>query len=290
VVGLPRHAGTWGHRINRRVSATAAVLLPLLVSLAWVPIRTRLPTVDVALALVLAVAACGATGRRAVVGLAAIGAAAGFAYFDTQPYEHWVISRQPDIETLVALAVVSLITGELAVRARRLRTATGPSAEDMDRVREIAGLVASGADLIDVLAAVGADLTRLLRGSACTYEAGPAEAGALVVGRDGVAARGAGAGRARTRGPAPSPADPPRRRSRGGAPTVLEVPVTGMGQVLGRFLVVNPAPTALRRGRLLVALTLADQAGAALIAQAPESATRPDPDATPLRPVLRVVD
>jgi hypothetical protein len=71
---------------------------------------------------------------------------------------------------------------------------------------------------------------------------------------------------------------------------VLEVPVTGMGQVLGRFLVVNPAPTALRRGRLLVALTLADQAGAALIAQAPESATRPDPDATPLRPVLRVVD
>jgi hypothetical protein len=286
-VGLPRHAGPWGHRINRRLVGTAAVLLPLLVSLAWVPIRTRLPTVDVALALVLAVAASGATGRRALVGLAALGAAAGFAYFDTEPYEHWVISRQPDIETLVALAVVSLVTGELAVRAQRLRAATGPSAEDMDRVREIAGLVASGADLIDVLAAVGSDLTRLLRGSTCSYEAGEPEAGALVVGRDGVPARAAGAGRARTSGGA---SGSPRRGPAAGAPIVLEVPVIGMGQTLGRFLVVAPAPAALRRGRLLVASTLADQAGAALIAQAPETAARPDPDATPLRPVLRVVD
>jgi hypothetical protein len=281
-VGLRRRAGAFFDRFNRRVVGIAAVVLPALVSLAWVPLRTQVPNVDLALALVLAVALCGATGRRLLVGIAAVGAAAGFAYFDTEPYEHWVVSRQPDIETLAALIVVSLVIGELAIRVTRLRTATDPSAADMERVREIAALVASGAELVEVLTAVGDELTRLLGGSACSYEAGDSPAGALVVGRDGVVGRSVGSDR-----PDPERGDGPGPVA---TATVLEVPVTGMSQVIGRFLVTDPAANARRRTHLLVALTLADQAGAALIAQAPESAPPPDPEAPTLRPILRVVD
>ena len=252
----------------------AATIVPAALTVAWIPLRRHLPNVDLALALVLAVTACGATGRRSRVVLAAAGAAAGFAFFDTQPYERWVVSRQPDLETLLVLVVVSLVTGELAVRVTRLHR--DPDRGSLDRVREIAGLVASGAELVEVLAAVGTDLTRLLGGSASSYEAGESALGAYVVGPDGVAGR-ITAGRVTARPPAA-----------GEAPSVLEVPVHGMGRVLGRFLVSDPAPVAGQQDRLLVALTLADQAGAALIAQAPESAA-PPPDTPPLRPALRVV-
>ena len=259
-------------------------ILPAALAVAWIPLRRHLPNVDVALALVLAVTACGATGRRSRVVVGAAGAAAGFAFFDTQPYERWVVSRQPDLETLLVLVVVSLVTGELAVRATRLRR--HPDRGSLDRVREIAGLVASGAELVEVLAAVGTELTRLLGGSASSYEAGESTPGAYVVGPDGVAGR-------ITTGRASAGGSAGRQAAAGEAPSVLEVPVHGMGRVLGRFLVSDPAPVTGEQDRLLVALTLADQAGAALIAQAPESAAPPPdtlpPDAPPLRPALRVV-
>jgi K+-sensing histidine kinase KdpD len=263
-----------------------ATVAPAVISLAWVAVRRQLPNVDVALILVLAVTASGATGRRLCLALGAVGAAAGFAFFDTRPYERWVISRQPDLETLVVLAVVSAVTGELAVRATHLRRARAPGSDGLDRVREIAALVASGAELVSVLAAVGNELTRLLQASGSVYEAGEVPAGALAVGRDGELDR---------TGPRRRPDWGQRDGTTPGAPRAwnrraLEVPVTGMDRVLGRFVVADPAH-ALDRGTLLVALTLADQAGAALIAQAPESAdphlpTAPD---TP-QPALRVVD
>ena len=246
----------------------AAVLLPAAISVAWIPLRQHLPNVDVALALVLAVTACGATGRRSHVVVAAAGAAAGFAFFDTRPFERWAISRQPDLETLILLAVVSLVTGELAVRATRPgRAATSGEDGGLSPVREIAALVASGAELLTVLAAVGAELTRLLEATACTYEAGPSPAGALVVGPDGVAGR-TGTHPAGSRR-APGTGD--------GGDRVVEVPVTGMNQVLGRFVVSDPAPAALQHERLIVALTLADQVAAALIAQAPDRGISPTP-------------
>lgn len=251
-------------------------------SLAWVPVRQRWPNVDVALALVVVVAAWGLTGRRALVGAAAVSAAASFAFFDTQPYERWVISRQPDVATLAVLVVVSAVMGELAARAARSRRPAERAGRDMASVREIAALVSAGAELVVVIGRVASSLDRLLAGEGCSYEAGEARPGALLVGPDGRAARIPGepaGGAAAVRG--------------AGRRATVEVPVHGLGRVLGRFVVTGADPESLRDGRSLVALTLADQVGAALIAQAPESAVDHDADEPPAgapRPALRVVD
>ncbi len=243
-------------------------MVPVLVAAAWMPLHHRLPNVDVALLLVLVVTAWGLTGRRAAVVVAALAAAGGFAFFDTAPYERWVVSRQPDVETLAVLGVVGLVTGELAVRLRRARTASTGPVTDMGRIREVAGLVASGEELVAVIGAVASELSRMLRAGGCTYEAGEPKAGAVVIGPDGVP-------------------DWPADRDRPLPPALVAVPVNGSGRTLGHFLV--DAPTApLSPARLIVALTLADQVGAALIAQAPESAA--DQGRAPLHPTLRVLD
>lgn len=260
----------------------AAAGSAVLVSLAWVPVRQRWPNVDVALALVVVVAAWGLTGRRASVVAAAVSSAASFAFFDTRPYERWVISRQPDIATLAVLVVVSAVMGELAARAAHNRRPAGRAGRDMASVREIAALVSAGEELVAVIGHVASSLDRLLAGRGCSYEAGEPLPGALLVGPDGRAARlpgGLAAGARFGR----------RARRR----VTVEVPVHGLGRVLGRFIVTDADSDALRDGRSLVALTLADQVGAALIAQAPESAVDHEAAgaaADAPRPVLRVVD
>jgi hypothetical protein len=257
-------------------------LLPPALSLAWVPLRTHLPDVDLALLLVLAVTACGATGRRGVLLVGAGAAAAGFAFWDTEPYDRLDITRQPDLETLVVLVVVSLVAGELARRVGGRRGGPQEESADLAQVREVAALIASGAELVPVIAAVAGEITRALGSTACAYEAGPPPPAAVVVGRDGrltAAGDGPGAGEAALL------AD---RAVREG----LEIPVAGMGRVLARFVVARPDPGRLVPGRLLTALTLADQVGAALIVQAPDSAVdHPSAAApAPLRPRLHVVE
>jgi Domain of unknown function (DUF4118) len=253
----------------------AAVVVAMGVAVAWVPFRHHGSSVDVALVLMIAITGAGATGRRAAVAAAAISAAAGFTYFDTAPYDRFAITRAPDIVTAALLVVVGLATGELAVRlVKQRQRGDSTSANDLTRVRKAAASLAAGDELVLMIGAVAADLQRQLNLRDCTYSADPIEPGAAWVDRDG---------RLRRDGePVSWLAAMSRRR-------VVALPVWGQGQVLGHFLL-EPGLEPPAAGQLLVAVTLADQVGAALFAQAPPGPADPGPDSPPPpSPGLRIV-
>ncbi|MFF7295447.1 DUF4118 domain-containing protein [Streptomyces sp. NPDC008265] len=74
------------YRLRDRAALLAALLVPFLVALALVPIRTDLSATNAALVLVVAVVAVAAVGTRAAGALAALSAAAWFDFFLTEPY------------------------------------------------------------------------------------------------------------------------------------------------------------------------------------------------------------
>jgi K+-sensing histidine kinase KdpD len=271
-----------------RLVVAAAPVLPAGVAAAWTPLRQTLPNVDVALVLVLVVTAFGATRSRLAVVAAAASAALGFAFFDTAPFEHWTVSRQPDLETLAVLVVVGLITGELAVRWSFQRASVLAGGGDLGRVRDAAAMVASGEELVVVIGAVAEELIRLLGLKDCVYEAEERGVNMATVARDGTVtpvgqpAMGAVADRV--------------HRARSGNWNDVALPVWGFGQVLGCFVLSPTVGVPLNPERLVVAVTLADQVGSALMVQAPPTGRQPPGDqpegteaAPPLAPTLRVV-
>jgi hypothetical protein len=298
------------------VGAAAGFVVALVVAVAWVPFRSGQPNVEVGLLLVAVVTAVGVSGRRAAVVAAALGAAVSFTYFDTEPYDHFVISRQPDVATAVSLIVVGLITGELAVRVARQRRNDQSATGDLGRVREAASLLAAGEELVVMIGAVAHNVQRQLQLSDCWFVAEPIPEGTPTVERDGSlhsapACRPEAAapeaahpeiahpeiarlGVARLEAPKPSPgqASPVPARAGPASPAPasdqveMALPVWALGQVVGHF-VLQAGPTAtLERERLRVAVTLADQVGASLAAQAPMPP--PPPEQTPV-PNLRVI-
>ena len=177
------------------VAAAGGLLAALAVAVAWIPLRSGQPNVEVGLLLVAVVTAVGVTGRRAAVVAAALSAAVSFTYFDTEPYEHFAISRQPDVVTAISLVVVGLVTGELALRVARQRgerSVTG----DLSRIREAASLLATGEELVVMIGEVAQKLRRQLHLQDCWFEAETIPPGTLTVERDGTV-------RARTASPLP---------------------------------------------------------------------------------------
>jgi hypothetical protein len=254
------------------------------VAVAWIPFREGNSTVDVALALVVVITVMGTTTRRSAVAAAALSSAVGFTFFDTAPYDRFAITRVPDVFTAVLLVVVGLLTGELAVRVARQGRTDRTQSGNLSRVQQAASLLAHGEELVVMIGSVADDLTRLLDLRDCWFDAEPVEPGAWYVERDGEIRR------SEHRGPVLRSA---YRRS-----DQVALPVWGQGQVLGHFVLEVPRPVELTRDQLLVAITLADQVGAALIAQAPSiawsSLPAADPpedsaDADPPAPHLRVI-
>jgi uncharacterized protein DUF4118 len=234
------------------------------VAIAWVPIRRDNSSVDVALALLVVIAAAGATGRRAAVAWAAVSAGAGFTFFDTTPYDHFTITKSPDVVTAVLLVVVGSATGELAVRVARQRRRDRSGHGDMGRVRRVSASLAAGEELVMMIGSVAEELTRLLDLQDCWFTAEPIDAGAFCVSRDGRLCRGTSNGSS------------VRPLFRGPRDVVL--PVWGQGQIVGHFVLKAAPGRWADQEQLLVAVTLADQVGAALFVQAPPmGATGPSP-------------
>lgn len=252
----------------------------LIVAMAWIPVRTSYPSVDVALALVAATAVVAVAGRRAVVIGAAAGSACGFTFFDTEPYEHFAFTHGSDVATAVLLVVVGLVTGELALRVIRQRRFDRGAGGDLGRVREAADRLAHGEELVMMIGAVADQITTVLGAAACSFSTEEEDAGLRFIDRDGSLRAPARAGA----GSRSAPAE--------GEPEVVALPVLSQGVVVGRFVIRPWLGAAMTRERLLVAVTLADQVGAALAAQAPPIPPLIDPDepvAPPPGPTLRVV-
>ncbi|RPF31215.1 DUF4118 domain-containing protein [Streptomyces sp. TLI_185] len=247
-------ACTWPPR--DRLALTAGLAAPFLAAFALVPIRTDLSHTNAALLLVVAVVAVAALGSRTAGALAALSAAAWFDFFLTQPYETFDISASADIETALLLLVVGVIVSQLAARARRLEVITVTDAAHLSRIHRTADLARSAGSADTVVDHVRRELTDLLGLRACRFEYGNLLGQPPRLHKDG----------SLTAGRRPWDVD-----AAGWPEGEIELRAYGNGHYLGRFMLTpGPGPVPPLRSRL-VAVTPADQTGAALDAAGPVS-------------------
>jgi hypothetical protein len=231
-----------------------ALVGPVAVSLALVPVRGEIRTSNVSLVLVIAVLVAAIVGGRIGGAVAALVSMASFDFFFTRPYYSFTIKSREDVETAVLLLVVGGVVGEIVVRARRSRQVAVESRREVGRMRGLAELAAGGEPVGRLVHTVQNELMTLLELGSCRFER-PPFASTLPRLQHG------------------SVRVPPVEASPTGKAGRVELPVWGEGRELGRFVLELTAgttgitlPVEARR----TAMALADQLGA-ILAVASES-------------------
>lgn len=238
---------TWP--LRDRLAVAAGLAAPFLVALALVPFRTSLSHTNAALVLVVVVVAVASLGSRTAGVITALSAAAWFDFFLTRPYETFDIEASADVGTAVLLLAVGLIVSQLAAWARRLEVVTVTDAGYLARIHTTAALAQSARSADTVVDHVRHELTELLGLRACRFEYGTLLGQPPRLHNDGSLSVG--------------------RRSwdvdtAGWPEGEIELRAYGNGHYLGRFMLTpGPGPVPPLQARL-VAVTLADQTGAAL--------------------------
>jgi hypothetical protein len=199
----------------------------------------------------------GLVGWGAGVGasvLSAIAAAVSFDVLDTRPYGTLSISRGQDMATAGVLFATGLLAGIAAARLANYRRTEGRRSDALAIVMEASGLVATGEAQQLVTEALSAELIRALDLVSCELHNSPPVGSRPSVARDGNLV-----------GLLTSEADPPARQ--------IDLPVWSQGEVIAHYRLTVGAkmPT---REELRIALSLADQAGAAMAA--PKQPLPPD--------------
>ncbi|MEV5008681.1 MULTISPECIES: DUF4118 domain-containing protein [unclassified Streptomyces] len=237
------------HLVRGPIAIVAALVAPLAVSAVLLPFRAGLANTVVALVLVAVVVAAAALGNRPAGVLAAVSAAVWFDFFFTVPYQRLTITSTADITTAVVLLAVALTVSQLAARARRLEVVTITDADYLAQIHHAAQLAREATSPDAVVEAVRAQLVGLLHLRGCRFEYGTLLGHAPRLESDGSLTVG--------------------RRTwdvdRLGMPDQdIELRVLAGGHFHGRFLLrPTPGHTPPLEARL-VAVTLADQVGAAL--------------------------
>ncbi|GAA0418856.1 DUF4118 domain-containing protein [Streptomyces luteireticuli] len=236
-------------RHRDRIALAAALLAPLAVAAALVPLRSTLTGAEAALVLVVVVVAVAANGHRPAGVLAAVSAAAWFDFFFTRPYQSFAIGKGEDTRIDVLLLLVGIAVSQLAFRARRFRVVAITDAGHLSRLRATADVAQAAKSGDEVVGHVREQLVELLTLRGCRFEYGTLIGHPPRLTADGSVAVG-------------------RREwdvDRLGLPDEeIELRAYGNGRYLGRFMLrPTPGVTPPLEARL-VAVTLADQAGAAL--------------------------
>jgi K+-sensing histidine kinase KdpD len=250
--GPPGHTRP-GHPVIDRgmLTLVAGLAAPLAVAGALAPFRATLPATDAALCLVLVVVAVAAGGDRLAGYVAAVSAAAWFDFFFTRPYETFDITSRDDIQTTAALLAIGVAVTEIAVWGRRQHVASSNRAGYIEGIRAAAQAVATGTSPGTLTEQICSSLTAVLSLRTCVFQPGMAGIGAPArLEQDG-------------RVTAPHQA---WDADRDGLPSSIDTELLAEadGFLQGRFLM-TPLPGAHpTREQLLVAVALADQAGAAL--------------------------
>ncbi len=245
---MPRYVG---RRLVARdtLALPAAVAAPLALCAVLLPFRAHLANTNVALLLVVVVVAMAALGNRGAGVVASVTAALWFDFFFTRPYERFSISKSADLTTAVLLLLVGLVVSQLAAYARRLQVITITDADHLARIHETAVLARTANSGLTVVDQVRAQLIDLLQLRGCRFEFGTLLGHPPRLEPDGSVVVG-------------------RRRwdaDRLGLPgEEVELRLFGSGRYIGRFML-EPTPGTVPSAQArLVAVTLADQAGAAL--------------------------
>lgn len=237
-------------RHRTRIATGIALLAPPAASAALLVLRNRIDNTNIALVLVVVVVAVSTLGRRGAGLLAAASSAVWFDFFHTKPYYSFAIKTHDDVVTAGLLLVVGIAVSELAIRSRRHRETAASHGYDISRIHTIAELVADGERADFVVMAVAGELRDLLTLSDVRFERAPFNddkppptldrsgnvyIGAIEWGADSM-----------------------------GLPTTIVLSVDGNGRQWGRFILTPTPGLPVPFERRVVAVALADQAGAAL--------------------------
>jgi Domain of unknown function (DUF4118) len=239
-------------RTRIAIALVVAVGVPFAAAAALVPVRGAVPNATVGLALAVLVALVATTGTRITAAVAAVSASAGFDLFQTRPYGSFTITHAQDVETTILLLTVGLIVGQLATRNRRHRHLAAETSYDLGRVHAVAEMVAAGEPTDQVVVAVANELTDLLGLRSCRFDPALAESPGPFIERHGAVTWGALRWGSDTTGL-------PSRE--------VSLVVQHQSWPLGRYVLVARPGTRVTADQLVVAVTLADQAGAAMAAQ-----------------------
>jgi hypothetical protein len=235
-----------------RVAVTAGVLLPLVVAVVLLPLRSSWSNTNMALVLVVAVVAVAAIGNRVAGALAAVSAAAWFDFFYTVPYDRFAIAQAGDIRTAVLLLVVGVAVSQLAARARRLKVIAITDARYLAEIHDTAELAQHARSPEAVIDRVEDQLIGLLDLAGCRFEYGTLLGHPPRLEPDGSVMVG----------------HHQRDVEESGLPREeIELRTFGNGQYYGRFMLAPKAESRPSLQARLVAVTLADQAGRALAAR-----------------------
>ncbi|HUD79044.1 MAG TPA: DUF4118 domain-containing protein [Streptosporangiaceae bacterium] len=225
-----------------RLAVLAGFAAPLALTAILVPFRGSFANTDAALALILIVVAVAAAGNRPGGYVAAVSAAVWFDFFLTRPYERFTINRAADVETTVLVLLIGIAVTEIAVWGRRQHADAGRRAGYLDGINDAARAAAAGESASALIDRLTGSLTRLLGLRSCEFQYGVAGIGRPArLDRDGSVQGGSWV-----------------------SGTGIELLAESAGRLQGRFLM-QPGPGEIpSREQLLVAVALADQAGAAL--------------------------
>jgi K+-sensing histidine kinase KdpD len=235
------------------VLLTVALGGPLAVCAVLAGLRDVMPNDNAALVLVLVVVAVAAAGHRPSAVVAALSSAVWFDFFLTKPYHTFTIDSRDDIETAVLLVLVGLAVTEVALWGRRQQGRSSRREGYLDGVTDAARMAAEGdTPPAAVVSFVADQISHVLGVDTCEFR--PGNPGSHPrINRDGSVTRDG------------NPIDV----DRSGLPThdVTDIAVESHGRPLGHFEIMSTSHVvwpSLEQRR--VAVTLADQAGAALAA------------------------
>lgn len=232
-----------------------AILVPIGVAVAFIPVRSHVASADVVLVLVVVVLGAALFGGRSPGAVAAVSAALAFDFFQTRPYYSFRIDSAQDIETAALLLIVGLAIGDLVTRRRRDRAAAASSGAELERLHQLTALAAGGETPSRLIYRVQNELIAILGVEDCEFQRPPfvdamprlRHGGIMIPPQVGLVEQ-----------------EPEAYRH-------VELPIWGEGLELGRFVLTlsGPAvgielPPAARRA----AVALADQLGVILLAHA----------------------
>jgi Domain of unknown function (DUF4118) len=235
-------------RIDRTAVAAALLGVPL-VAVALIPLRGHIAGTNIALILVVAVVAVAVTGRRVAAALAAASAAFWYDFFFTVPYNSPAIANGQDALTALLLLMVGLAVGQLASWALCQRDEARRGRVDIGRIHYAAELAAQGESVDHLILAVSLELRDLLFLRDCRFSSGIADEQLPTLDHDARVRWGDLGWGTGTLG----------LPSKG-----VTLAAHGQGRILGTFTLTPTPGVVVGEDRLLVAVALADQVGAAM--------------------------
>jgi K+-sensing histidine kinase KdpD len=160
--------------VTRRsgLAILAGLFMPPGACAVLIPVRTSFPNTDAALVLVAAIVAVAALGSRTAGIVAALSSGVWFDFFLTKPYEHFSITSRTDIETTLLLFLVGIAVTELAVWGHRQQSRAGQQSGYLDGLHAASEAMARGGSPTQVVRQVADELTRVLDLRTCHFDFG----------------------------------------------------------------------------------------------------------------------